>query len=418
MEGRAPGHLPRILFTEGSSTSACQALHALGRLGYRVELLDPQPFCLGRFSRYVRAWHRCPPFASEPKAYLGALFDQLRRSRYDVLLPVHDQVYLLARIRDELQRRVAVALPQATALEQVQSKAAWLKLLDALALPHPPTTVVARADDLRRSWQFPCYIKLAYGTAGTGVWYVRDSCEVDRVIAYLRDNSATDQEILVQQPAEGTFGVTQAVFQHGSLVAAHSYLARAIGVGGSARCRVSDFQPAVEDHLRLLGLTLAWHGALHIEYFLNDVSGRPSYIDANPRIGETMNATLSGTNLCDILVQVSLGSSLEPLAPSRVGVRTHSLLTSLLAAAERGPDRRVLIKETWNAWGRRELYHASQDELTRPTEDWLSAIPLSAVLVRLLTAPSCARSMIRGTVDRYGLTAAAVKKIQELDGSN
>ena len=35
--------------------------------------------------------------------------------------------------------------------------------------------------------------------------------------------------------AHGTFTVTQSVFQRGALVAAHSYQARAIGVGGSAR---------------------------------------------------------------------------------------------------------------------------------------------------------------------------------------
>ena len=38
-----------------------QAITALGLAGYRVDLCDPGRFCLGRFSRFVRRYHHCPP---------------------------------------------------------------------------------------------------------------------------------------------------------------------------------------------------------------------------------------------------------------------------------------------------------------------------------------------------------------------
>ncbi len=402
-----------ILLTEASSLSARQALFALGRLGYRLEVMDPQQLCLGRFSRYVRAWHRCPPFAVEPAAYIDRLLCLLKRRRYDVLLPVHDQVYLLARCRPELEKHVAVALPPVEAIEQVQSKAAFVKLLGSLSLPHPPTTVVHGAGELQRSWPFPCYVKLAYGTAGTAVWHIPDRAAMDRLASRLLADEPINQDILIQQPAQGVFNVTQAVFSQGELIAAHSYQARAIGVGGSARCRESVDRPVVERHLRQLGSCIGWNGALHIEYFYDEDSQQPAYIDANPRIGETGNATLSGTNLSDLLVQVSLGYAIRPAPPSRVGVRTHSLLTSLLAGAEKGTGRRGVFCETWHACMKRGLYHASQDELTRPGEDWPSAIPLATVMLRLLLAPSSAARMVRGTVANYGLTAAGAEKIRE-----
>jgi hypothetical protein len=267
---------------------------------------------------------------------------------------------------------------------------------------------------LRRSWDFPCYIKLAYGTAGTGVWLARDRQEAEQIVSALECTGLADQEILIQEPARGTFGVTQAVFQHGRLLAAHSYQALAMGVGGSARSRESILQPVVENHLRQLGSTLQWHGALHVEYFYESATGQPSYIDANPRLGETLNATLSGTNLSELLVQVSLGRQIVPPPPSRLGVRTHSLLTSLLATAERGLGRRALVKEVRDAWHNRGLYQASQDELNRPTDDWLSTIPLAAVFVRLLLSPGAAIRMVRRAVDDYGLTAAGVGRIRSL----
>jgi hypothetical protein len=206
--------------------------------------------------------------------------------------------------------------------------------------------------------------------------------------------------------------VTQAVFDKGRAVAMHSYQARALGVGGSARCRESVTRPIAEEHLRLLGQSLRWHGALHVEYFCNG-SGKPNYIDANPRIGETMNATLSGTNLCDVLVQVSLGSAGRTAAPSLAGVRSHNLLTSLLALAECGADRRELLQNLFQAHFKRGLYQASEEEMTFLARDWPSAIPLVAVMLRLFANRAAAREMVGNTVANYGLTASGVDKIRE-----
>jgi hypothetical protein len=59
-----------VLFSEGSSLSARQALSALGPLGYRIDVCDPNPLCLSRFSRFVRRFHRSPALGTDPAAYL------------------------------------------------------------------------------------------------------------------------------------------------------------------------------------------------------------------------------------------------------------------------------------------------------------------------------------------------------------
>ena len=63
-----------------------------------------------------------------------------------------------------------------------------------------------------------------------------------------------------------------------------------------------------------IGARLAWHGAFFIDYFYDHVSRRPEYIEANPRIGETVNAMLAGLNLPQLLVRISLGEA-PPRAP-------------------------------------------------------------------------------------------------------
>ena len=404
-----------VLFTEGASTSARQALYALGRRGHTIDICDSQSLCLGRFSRYVRTWYRCPSFTRDPLGYIRYLIDRLQRTSYDVLFPAHDQVYLLARFRRTLGGLVGLAVPEFAAVEQVQSKVAFSRLLVELGLPQPATTVIDDPKSLDRQWDYPCYIKTAFGTAGSGVWRVQNQDEVRRVVDQLQKASARGEiECVVQQPASGDFHVIQAVFQRGRLVASHSYRGTAQGVGGSACGRESCRQPEIQEHVALLGAHLKWHGAMHVEYFFDAENGRCSYIEANPRIGETFNATLSGINLCDKLLRVSRGVAAPPPTAAPIGLRTHSLLMSLMGRAERGAGRRELVKELYRAWSRTGTYRDSQDELTRPREDLLSLVPATFVAAQLLCWPSLVRRTIRQTVANYALDAEAARRIRAL----
>jgi hypothetical protein len=102
----------KILLSEGSSTSARQTLYALAPLRHVIDVCDSQQFALCRFSRYVRRWRGCPALSADPTGYLQCVLDQLKEVRYDVLFPVHDQVYLFAKFRDALRRRVGLAVPE------------------------------------------------------------------------------------------------------------------------------------------------------------------------------------------------------------------------------------------------------------------------------------------------------------------
>jgi predicted ATP-grasp superfamily ATP-dependent carboligase len=406
----------RILLTEGSSLSARQTLYALGPAGHLIDICDSRPaLCLGRFSRYVRACHACPPFSTDPAGYLAFLEERLRKTRYDVLFPTHDQVYLLSRFRSELAKRVGLPVPNFAALEQVQSKARFITLLRELQLPHPPTVLVHSHFELLGSFHFPCYVKTDYSTAGCGVRYVGDQPSMQSIADKLEAQNLLrpDSPVLVQQAAPGVLSVAQAVFQEGNLVAAHCYMARALGVGGSARARISAAHPVVIEHLALLGAHLHWHGALTLDYIWDADRNEPQYIEANPRIGETLNATLSDLNLCEVLLQVGLGISISGPVTSREGLRTHSWLMTLLAHAQAGQHRRYLLRELITAALGEGLYKQSEDEITRWSEDPLSLIPAAYLAARLLLNPRRAAAFIESAVGNYALNATTIRKIRQ-----
>src|SRR4051794_7609761 len=77
----------RVLLSEGNSTSAREAVTILGLAGHSIEVCDPSPVCLCRFSRFVSKFHRCPGLRDDPAGYLAFIEGLLAASKFDVLLP-------------------------------------------------------------------------------------------------------------------------------------------------------------------------------------------------------------------------------------------------------------------------------------------------------------------------------------------
>src|SRR6476469_4531717 len=145
----------RVLVSEGNSTSAREAVTILGLLGHLVEVCDPSPWCLARFSRFVGKFHRCPGLRDDPDGFLRFIEELLATRHFDVLLPIHEQGFLFARVQDLLERRVGLALPSFVSYRAAHSKAGFSRLLDQLGLPQPATAIVRSASELRDAMKFP-----------------------------------------------------------------------------------------------------------------------------------------------------------------------------------------------------------------------------------------------------------------------
>src|SRR5437764_6194560 len=131
----------RVLVSEGNSTSAREAITILGLSGHLIEVCDPNPYCLARFSRFVRKFHRCPGLRDDPAGFLRFVEGLLAVRRFDVLLPIHEQGFLFARARQRLEGRAGLALPSFESYRTLHSKAGFSRLLDRLGLPQPKTRV-------------------------------------------------------------------------------------------------------------------------------------------------------------------------------------------------------------------------------------------------------------------------------------
>src|ERR1700759_912006 len=188
----------RVLLSEGSSTSAREAITVLGLAGHHVEVCDPSPWCLARFSRFVAKLHRCPPLRDDPDRYLAFVERLLASHQFDVLLPTHEQGFLFARVQRRLTPGIALALPSFESYRTAHSKAGFSRLLSSLRLPQPATRIVTPEGALRDAVRFPVAVKTAVGTASRGVWLVHDEDDLDTAARELTAAGAFAGEVLVQ----------------------------------------------------------------------------------------------------------------------------------------------------------------------------------------------------------------------------
>jgi predicted ATP-grasp superfamily ATP-dependent carboligase len=402
----------RVLVSEGSSTSAREAITILGLAGHLVEICDPSPWCLARFSRFVRKFHRCPGLRVDPAGYLAFVEELLRARHFDVLLPAHEQGFLFARVRERLVDQVGLALPGFESYRIAHSKAGFSRLIDELGLPQPGTQIVKSENELRAAVRFPNVIKTSVGTASRGIWFVRDRGDLDAALQELNAAGAFADDVLLQEFCAGTTEKAQGVFSRGELIGFHAYRQVAAGAGGGEAIKQSVARPDVRALLAAIGEKLGWHGALSIDYLMPDGGDTPLLIDCNPRLVEPMSAYLAGTDLVGQLLNLSRGETPPKLPESREGVRTHLAMQALLGCALRGGSRRDLLCECWRLLTGAEPYADSAEELTPVLSDWVSAVPLLMTAMLLLASPKFADRLARGGFGAHLLDVASVRRIQ------
>ncbi|MGA2477975.1 MAG: hypothetical protein ABSG63_04410 [Spirochaetia bacterium] len=401
----------RILLSEGSSTNVREMITALGPSGYTLDICDPNLICMGRFSRYIHKVYRCPTSGSDPIGYLKFIIRLLNNQPYDVLFPANEQAYLFAWAKDYLSPLVGIAVADFAAFNRLQTKSAFMQFLDELELPHPLTRIAHTWDEIERAagvFTKPFYIKTSYGTASTGVWRIEEDEDLHDMRRILDARQLLDgkTEFLIQAAASGRFEQAHSIYDHGCLLALHCTRRLLEGAGGGAVVKVGVNRPLVRRHFEKIGHSLAWHGSLSIDYFLDERTGQPSYIDANPRITEPMNAVVNGINLADLQVQLSLGRKIHPLPSAPAALKSHSTIQAMLGAAGRSHSRLGVLRELYAVVFRKGIYEDSHEGMTPVFQDFPSIVPLAVVFMKLLLNPRSGQHLALETITSYSLGSA------------
>ena len=181
-----------ILLSDGAGLTARQSATVLARAGHRVEALSPAGLCLCRMTRHVRQVHDVPALGRDPFGWLEAALDVAARRGADVLLPVQEQVAVMALARDRIAGAgLATAVPGFAALAQVQDKVSAFRTLARAGVPQPAAVVAASVAEIEAAGAelarqgrpgqvgagsagagqagWPLFVKMPIGTASAGV---------------------------------------------------------------------------------------------------------------------------------------------------------------------------------------------------------------------------------------------------------
>lgn len=404
-----------IVLSDGAGLTSRQAATVLARAGHQVEALSPGGLCLGRMTRHVRRVHEVPPVGRDPSGWLDAALEVAARRGADLLLPVQEQVAVMALARDRIEAAgLATAVPSFGALAQVQDKVSACRALARIGVPQPPSVIAASAAELagaagadgKAPLALPAFVKTPIGTASAGVRRVSSRGELGRLAAEYEALGvfAGGGRVLVQQPAAGPLVMVQAVFAGGELVAFHACERVREGAAGGASHKRGRLLPQAREQMGRLGAALTWHGALSADVI--DGPGGPVFIDINPRLVEPANALASGVDLTGALVEVAMSGTARPQPDGTPGARTHQLLLAVLGAAQRG-RRRDVAGELADAALCRGSYRDSREELTPGRGDLLAPVPVAVAALATLAWPPAWRQFVGGSAGAYSLTPAA-----------
>jgi biotin carboxylase len=315
-------------------------------------------------------------------------------------------------VRERIEARVGLALPDFESFRAAHSKAGFNRLLDELKLPQPATRIVKSSSELRAAIHFPCVVKTSIGTASRGIWFVRDDDGLTQALQDLEASDAFADEVLVQDMIAGATEKAQAVFCRGKLVGFHAYEQITAGAGGGEAIKQSVHRPRVRADVAAIGQRLGWHGALSVDTIMPD-DGAHLFIDCNPRLVEPMSAYLAGLDLVDLLLQVSRGEMPAVAPAGRENVRTHLAMQALLGCAARGGTRREILRECVRLAARRGPYADSVEELTPARRDWISAVPLAMIALTLLADPKLAATLAKKGWGVHLLGAQSIRLIAD-----
>ncbi len=398
----------KILFCEGSSLSAREALSALGSQDHEIVICDPNPLCICRFTTFKTKYYRCPSINDDLEGYYRSIVRIIQKEKIDILLPVHEQALLFSKRIDELSRLVKLELPGFESYVQLFSKIKFITLLDKLGIPHPRTISCKDRNEVWEKIFYPCFLKLDYGTASQGVWKITSEDDLNRT---LHDVSETGNGYLIQEEAPGVFEIAYALYNRGKLIAFHCCRRLREGAGGSSCSKIGVDRPIVWKHFEQIGQELAWHGPLAIDYFYDESRGIPSYIDASPRLVEPMNACINGVDIPEYLVRLSNNDASSVHVTRTAGRKSHMLMLALLHLADKKRPRKELVREVLSALRSEGIYSDSVEELTNAKHDFLSPVPLLFVMIKLFFTKASSASISGSTVKNYALSYQTIASI-------
>jgi len=321
----------KALVTNAKNRIAYNILRSLAPAGVKVYCADFVPRAMSFYSRYSFGHFVYPSPFSKQEEFIDCLISKVKELNIDVLIPVFEELFLVAKHKDKLSKYVKMAVPDYSQILTAHNKDKWVTIAKDLNIPVPKTFPVARynADPgLIEELTFPALIKPRQGGGGWGIKNVASANEFRACLAADGPEGQPWERFVVQQMVEGETICVAMVFCRGQLrgKVAYQQIREYPAFGGQATCRISISNKTAEDNFQRLLEHLKWHGVCQADFVVDKITKTPHLIDINPRFwGSLAQGIASGVDFPNLIYQIALNGDVDPVDGFKEGVVTRWL---------------------------------------------------------------------------------------------
>jgi ATP-grasp domain len=270
-----------ILLTCGRGTYSLTLARAFHAAGHRVLVADAWPRSLCRLSAAVDRYFHVPSPARATAEWIPAIRQIVRRERVDLIVPVYEEVFYLAKASVGSSDPLPLFAPDFATLIALHDKWQFIQKSASLGLSVPDTVLLTSREDLVREYARdgknrvfkPIYSRFAAHTVARP----QNLEAIENAEPTLR-RPWVSQAFLSGKPY-ATFSIA-----HQGRLTAHATYATDFNhdLGPTVVYRRAD-RPAIVEWVRRLVAATKFTGQIGLD-FIEDASGNPAAIECNPRL--------------------------------------------------------------------------------------------------------------------------------------
>jgi len=327
---------------------------SLSKKGIKVINCDSVYPAMTYFSKYSHSFFVHPVYTEDPSGFVRNILVKLQKLKPDVLIPCHEEAVLIAYFKRMFEKHTIVPIASYEKIEMARDKTKMTELAQSLGIPIPKTYQVKNVGNLSQiseEIEFPIVIKIPRGRGAWGVSYVRNKEELIRDYKNILQKFGHKSGVPFLQeyiPGDG-YGVSM-LFNSGELRAkfTHKRLLEYPITGGASVERISVKKPKMEEYAQKILSHLQWHGVAMIEFKLDRRSGKPTFLEINPRFwGSLHQAVRAGVDFPALLYEMAVTGDVKPVFNYNVGIRTvwvFGQIQTILDSIRKGRTTEVFKK--------------------------------------------------------------------------
>jgi predicted ATP-grasp superfamily ATP-dependent carboligase len=331
-------NLPAAFLTYGWCRVSYVIVQSLASRGVKVHVGDASSLAMCRYSRHHASFSRYRSPYRDPQGFVRDVAAAINRTGAGVLIPGHEDILAIARLKDQFPKDVLIPVGDADTLAKTINKWHIIELARAARVPVPDTFKPETREELierARGLTYPAVVKTQLGNSGKGVFIVEDAPECisrfDWLVETYKLNSASWPIVQAFAPGAG-YGVCL-LYNRGEFRAAfcERYIRCKDGQFGTSVFRESVRAPELADYARSLMDSLKWHGVVHLDFIYDESSGRAALIEVNPRFWGALDlAVRAGVDFPWLLYRMAVDGDVEPVTSYRVGVKSRWIVGEML----------------------------------------------------------------------------------------